>query len=141
MVCGGYGNPSANTALSPSAANCRPHRRQIRRRRIAESAHTPVPPWTIPAKAGISQCRATNNAVFAHNRPYTSRPFLRRQESQRATPFPRRIWRHDTVRFLPTQEWSPGEWECVCGFWHCWAAIWRLCTISPPSLQTFLLHC
>ena len=30
----------------------------------------------------------------------------------------RRIVGHDTVRFLPTQEWSAGEWGIVGGFWR-----------------------
>ena len=34
----------------------------------------------------------------------------------------RRRWRHNVVRFLPTQEWSTGVREVVGGFWL-WAAI------------------
>ena len=46
---------------------------------------SPFPPQTIPAKAGISLPQSGNNRrpkpKSAHNLPYTSRPFLRRQES------------------------------------------------------------
>ena len=29
-------------------------------------------------------------------------------------------WRHMTVRFLPSQEWSVGERKCIGGFWYYW---------------------
>ena len=32
----------------------------------------------------------------------------------------RRRWRHMFVRFLPTQEWSVGERDCIGGFWYYW---------------------
>ena len=54
------------------------------------------------------QCQNTPTPLHS---PRSS--FLRKQESQRATPFRRHIWRHDTVRFLPTQEWSTGERESI----------------------------
>ena len=54
---------------------------------------------------------------FTHNFPYTSRPFLRKQESlshgRHRRLNLRRRWRHMVVRFLPTQEWSAGGRECI----------------------------
>ena len=69
---------------------------------------------------------------IANNSPSPGRPFLRRQESHSVVchnlpnsptipPSPhqlRRLWRHTIVRFLPSQEWSVGVRECVCGFWR-----------------------
>ena len=54
--------------------HCRPHNRQIR-------PHTPVLHETIPAKAGISQCRVRTVAISPTILRPQSRPFLRRQES------------------------------------------------------------
>ena len=80
--------------LSTTADNS-PPKTHRRRRQMPKSTHThpsptdnnakirprfPFPLKTIPAKAGISK----GNAL------------------------PRRMWRHNTVRFLPTQEWSCG---------------------------------
>ena len=52
-----------------------------------------------------------------NNLPYTSRPFLRRQESIQtwaaSPPKLRRLWRHTIVRFLPTQEWSSVGRKCA----------------------------
>ena len=61
---------------------------------------------------------------------HTSSSFLRRQESLSHLP-PTAVsilaeWRiladccrYDTVRFLPSQEWSVGGRECAGVFWHC----------------------
>ena len=46
--------------------------------------HTPVPTQTIPAKAGISQCRACNIAKSSPDSHSPHRPFLRKQESHSA---------------------------------------------------------
>ena len=74
----------------------------------------------------------TNNGKIAHKSPSPSRPFLRRQESHKhgwhrrlnfaALPLVK-------MRFLPSQEWSGGVRECVCGFWRLLAAMmdnWRI---------------
>ena len=66
--------------------------------------YTPVLPETIPAKAGISQCRVPQ---FAELSPFPRPP-----------PKRRRRWRHVAMRFLPSQEWSTWGRGIVGGFWR-----------------------
>ena len=72
----------------------------------------PIPPQTIPAKAGISQSCAANGGVIKAAMPPMAMRFLLSQEwSSGEREYVCVFWRlciYDTVRFLPTQEWSCG---------------------------------
>ena len=69
--------------------------------------------WRFGIFADGGDSDGGDNAVFADGFPFPRGPFLRRQESHsvvspHATGKGVRPW-----RFLPTQEWSAGERECV----------------------------
>ena len=54
-----------------------------------------------------------NNGGFAHNCPFPPQLIPAKAGISKGNALPRQIWRHDTVRFLPTQEWSTGERESI----------------------------
>ena len=128
MVCGGTGNCGRILALSPPAAKLSP----------ALSPKSPPnhnPQQTIPAKAGISQCRVSRFAIPPPILPFPPRPFLRRQESHSVV-LPNTAGEgRCPLRFLPSQEWScggtgncgrilalsTGEWRLLgdCAILHC----------------------
>ena len=103
-------------------------RRQIssRRPKCQNRPRFPFPPQTIPAKAGISQCSAykyrqiptiprppQDHSCEGRNLIATCRQRRRLLCGGRGMATIRRIVAHDTVRFLPTQEWSRGKRECI----------------------------
>ena len=94
---------------------------------------SPVPPQTIPAKAGISQPHAANGGVTKAAMPPTAKRFLPTQEwscgGRGIVGDSAVICIHDTVRFLPSQEWSTWGRECAGVFWHCRR---RIVAKSPP---------
>ena len=97
-----------------------------RRPKCQNHPRFPFPPQTIPAKAGISQCSAckyrqipTNlrppedHSCVGRNLITTCRQRRRLLCGGRGMATIRRIVAHDTVRFLPTQEWSVGGQEYI----------------------------
>ena len=101
----------------------------------AKSARTlPFPHRPFLRRQESHSVVCANNGGFAHNCPFPPQLIPAKAGISKGNALPRQIWRHDTVRFLPTQEWSTGERESI-GKYGIVAARRQIVAESPESAQ------
>ena len=81
------------------------------RRQCQIRRQSPVPHKTIPAKAGISFYNKPTALFLAMLPPSQTIPA--KAGISKGNALPHCMWQHNTVRFLPSQEWSTVERESI----------------------------